>query len=85
MATGIKMDTKDRWRAVLEFAPLDHLPLWHKLGPSYCAVQVSPILDMSLAELNGWMGRFMPQVCSLETIKEACNWVNSIPRSLPDA
>lgn len=47
---------RERWLAALDFAPLDRLPFWPKLGASYPRAQPLPFRNLSLPALHDWIG-----------------------------
>jgi uroporphyrinogen-III decarboxylase len=50
------MSPKERWLAAINMQPIDRLPFWPKLGPSYCKSQKAPFSNMNLLELYNFIG-----------------------------
>lgn len=50
------MNSRDRWLAALSLQPVDRLPFWAKLNPSYLRGRAAPFAAMSLPEMHAWVG-----------------------------
>ncbi len=50
------MTPKERWLAALQMQPVDRIPVWAKLGSSYPKYQKQPFKDMTLLELQKYVG-----------------------------
>ncbi len=50
------MTSRERWLAALDFQPVDRLPFWPKLGPSYLQAQAAPFREQSLQAVHEWIG-----------------------------
>lgn len=50
------MTAKERWLAAMTMQPVDRIPVWAKLGSSYPKYQREPFKDMSILELQRYVG-----------------------------
>jgi uroporphyrinogen-III decarboxylase len=50
------MTPRERWLAAIDLKPVDRLPFWPKLGPSYAAAQAAPFNGMDLDAIHDWIG-----------------------------
>jgi hypothetical protein len=50
------MTSRERWIAAINREPIDRLPFWPKLEPSYPRAQQPPFNSMSIEEIHRWIG-----------------------------
>ncbi len=51
-----QMTPRERWLASIRLDPVDRLPFWPKLGPSYPFAQDTPFRTMDVDAIHEWIG-----------------------------
>ena len=76
-----QMTSKERWLASIRLEPVDRLPFWPKLGPSYPFAQDLPFKTMDVDAIHEWIGsdrhtgiqpcvREVRSVTAVETVRD---------------